>query len=122
MALCIASGEPFLGMATSKGAVLYLDLESKAYRVQDRLSRLIVGPAPENLYFAHKSERLDAGLMEQLKSWASQVQHPSMIIIDTLGRVKSGSRKGENAYESDTRIFGDLQAACSSPSAQRHRQ
>ena len=110
MALCIASGEPFLGMATSKGAVLYLDLESKAYRVQDRLSKLIVGPAPENLYFAHKSERLDAGLMEQLKAWASQVEHPSMIIIDTLGRVKSGSRKGENAYESDTRIFGDLQA------------
>ena len=31
MALCIASGEPFLGMATSKGAVLYLDLESKWY-------------------------------------------------------------------------------------------
>ena len=110
MALCIASGEPFLGMSTTKGAVLYLDLESKAYRVQDRLSKLIVGPAPENLYFAHRAERLDGGLMAQLKSWAAQVEHPSMIIIDTLGRVKGGSHKGENAYESDTRIFGDLQA------------
>lgn len=109
MALCIASGEPFLGMSTVKGAVLYLDLESKDYRVQDRLNKLIVGPAPQDLYFAHKSERLDGGLMEQLKSWIACVEHPAMIIIDTLGRVKSGSRKGENAYESDTRIFGELQ-------------
>lgn len=49
MALCIASGEPFLGMSTVKGAVLYLDLESKDYRVQDRLNKLIVGPAPQDL-------------------------------------------------------------------------
>lgn len=109
MALCISSGEPFLGMPTRKGAVLYLDLESKNYRVQDRLNKLIVGPAPRELYFAHKSERLDGGLMEQLKSWIACVEGPAMIIIDTLGRVKSGARRGENAYESDTRIFGELQ-------------
>lgn len=109
MALCIASGQPFLGMPTRKGAVLYLDLESKNYRVQDRLNKLIVGPAPNDLYFAHKSERLDGGLMEQLHSWIACVQDPAMIIIDTLGRVKSGAKRGENAYESDTRIFGELQ-------------
>lgn len=110
MALCISSGQPFLGMPTRRGAVLYLDLESKNYRVQDRLNRLIVGPAPGNLYFAHKSERLDGGLMEQLRSWIACVDNPAMIIIDTLGRVKSGARRGENAYESDTRIFGELQS------------
>ncbi len=110
MALCVASGTPFLGMPAQRGAVLYLDLESKNYRVQERLSKLVAGPAPGNLYFAHKSDRLDGGLLEQLSSWASQVEHPSMVIIDTLGRVKSASRKGENAYESDTRIFGELQS------------
>lgn len=110
MALCISSGQPFLGMPTRRGAVLYLDLESKNYRVQDRLNRLIVGPAPSDLYFAHKSERLDGGLMEQLRSWIACVENPAMIIIDTLGRVKSGAKRGENAYESDTRIFGELQA------------
>lgn len=110
MALCVSSGNPFLGMPSQKGAVLYLDLESKNYRVQERLSKLVAGPAPGNLYFSHKAERLDGGLLEQLKSWASQVEHPSMIIIDTLGRVKGASRKGENAYESDTRIYGELQS------------
>lgn len=109
MALCISSGQPFLNMPTRKGAVLYLDLESKNYRVQDRLNKLIVGPAPSDLYFAHKSERLDGGLMEQLKNWISCVENPAMIILDTLGRVKSGAKRGENAYESDTRIFGELQ-------------
>lgn len=110
MALCISSGEPFLGMPTRKGPVLYLDLESKNYRVQDRLNKLIVGPAPRDLYFAHKSERLNSGLMEQLRNWIECVGTPAMIVIDTLGRVKGGARKGENAYESDTRIFGDLQS------------
>lgn len=110
MALCVASGEPFLGMPTQKGAVLYLDLESKNYRVQERLQKLMAGPAPQNLYFSHRAERLDGGLLEQLKSWASQVEHPSVIIIDTLGRIKGATRKGENAYESDTRIYGELQS------------
>jgi len=110
MALCVSSGTPFFGLTAQKGSVLYLDLESKNYRVQERLSKLVAGPAPENLYFTHKSERLDGGLLEQLKGWAAQVEHPSMVIIDTLGRVKSAARKGENAYESDTRIFGELQS------------
>ena len=109
LALCVAAGEPFLGAQTTQGDVLYLDLESKQYRVQARLSKLIVGRAPESLYITHESDRLDAGLVEQLAMWCEDVPHPVLIIIDTMGRVKSGARRGENAYEGDTRILGDLQ-------------
>ena len=62
LALCVAGGEPFLGAQTTQGDVLYLDLESKQYRVQDRLRKLIVGRAPESLYITHESDRLEAGL------------------------------------------------------------
>ena len=109
LALCVAAGDPFLGAQTTQGDVLYLDLESKQYRVQDRLKKLIVGRAPESLYITHESDRLEAGLAEQLEMWCADVPHPVLIIIDTLGRVKGSARRGENAYEGDTRVLGDLQ-------------
>ena len=109
LAINVAAGEPFLGAQTTQGDVLYLDLESKQYRVQDRLSKLLVGRAPESLYVTHESDRLEAGLVEQLAMWCDDVEHPVLIIIDTLGRIKGSARRGENAYESDTRILGDLQ-------------
>lgn len=109
MAVSVAAGEAFLGQQTERGDVLYLDLESRQYRVQDRLGKILAGRAPELLQIAHESGRLEAGLAEQLEMWCQSVQHPVLIIIDTLGRVKGGSRKGENAYEGDTRILGDLQ-------------
>ena len=61
------------------------------------------------LYITHESDRLEAGLVEQLGMWCEDVPHPVLIIIDTLGRVKGAARRGENAYEGDTRILGDLQ-------------
>lgn len=109
MALDVAAGKSFLGNATLKGEVLYLDLESRQYRVQERLSQLIQGPAPEGLSIAHDSDSLDGNLLWQLEKWSSEVARPRLIIIDTLGRVKGKREHGENAYESDTRIFGQLQ-------------
>ena len=110
LAIAVAGGQPFLTIPTTQGDVLYLDLESAQYRVQKRLEKLLVGPAPERLYITHKSDRLDENLLEQLEMWCDSVEKPTLIIIDTLGRVKGGSRRGENAYESDTRAFGAVQA------------
>ncbi|MEG1891505.1 MAG: AAA family ATPase [Clostridia bacterium] len=109
LGICVAGGSPFLGHATTQGDALYLDLESRQYRVKDRLSKLIAGRAPESLYITHESDRLDGDLISQLKGWCDSMKHPVLIVIDTLGRVKGGSRRGENAYEGDTRILGDLQ-------------
>lgn len=109
LAINVAGGEPFLGYPTTQGDVLYLDLESKQYRVQDRLQKLLVGRAPESLYITHESDRLESGLVEQLAMWCDEMEHPTLIIIDTLGRVKGAARRGENAYEGDTRILGELQ-------------
>ncbi len=47
--------------------------------------------------------------MDQLEDWIKKCPETSLIIIDTLGRVKGGGRRAENAYEADTRIFGELQ-------------
>lgn len=110
LAIAVAGGTPFLGHNTERGDVLYLDLESRQYRVQQRLRTVLPGKAPDRLRIAHEAERLDSGLLDQLDEWCGRVERPSLVIIDTLGRVKAGSRRGENAYESDTRIYGELQA------------
>lgn len=109
LALCVANGDPFLGMRTTQGDVLYLDLESRQYRVQMRLSKLIPGRAPDALTVTHDSLRLGDGLEEQLNMWCQDAENPRLIIVDTLGRVKSSAKRGENAYEGDTRIMGALQ-------------
>lgn len=109
MAICVAEGRDFLGLHTRQGDVLYLDLESRQYRIQDRMNRLIAGKGPDRLYISHDSARVDNGLMQQIEGWINTVEKPSLVIIDTLGRVKGGARRAENAYESDTRILGELQ-------------
>lgn len=110
LGIAVASGRPWLGMETQQGDVLYLDLESSKYRVQTRLKKLLAGPGPKHLYIAHESQKLDNGLLEQVQAWTASVEHPVLVIIDTLGRVDGERKRGENAYQSDTRILGELQS------------
>lgn len=109
LGIAVASGTPFLGYPTERGDVLYMDLESKDYRMQKRLRVVLPGPAPERLNVTHEAERLDSGLLDQLNAWCDEVDRPSLIIMDTLQRIKGAGRRGENAYETDTRVFGQLQ-------------
>lgn len=109
MGVCVAEGRDFLGRPVRRGDVLYLDLESRQYRVKDRLEKILPGRGPERLYISHDSARVDNGLIQQIEGWMQSVENPVLVIIDTLGRVKGGSRRSENAYESDTRILGELQ-------------
>ena len=109
LGLSVASGAAFLGQPVVQGSVLYLDLESRQYRVKDRLSHLTVGPAPAGLYVAHQAEPLGAKFYQQMEGWLDTVKDARLIIIDTLGRVKPGGKRNENAYESDTRQYGELQ-------------
>lgn len=116
MGISVSTGTSFLGMGTRQGDVLYLDLESRQFRVQDRLGQLLPGNFPERLYISHDAERIDVGLLDQLEGWLGEHPQASLIVVDTLARVKGGGRRGENAYESDSRIFGELQRF-----AQRHK-
>jgi len=110
LGLAVASGTNFLGQPTVQGSVLYLDLESRQYRVKDRLSKLTLGPAPAGLYIAHAAEPLGPRFYQQMEGWINGVRQPRLIIVDTLGRVKPSGKRNENAYESDTRQYGELQS------------
>ena len=111
LACCIAEGKPFWGFQTSKGAVLYCDLEGTQWRTQERLP--IVGRSsrtdcPELLSNVYNVAPVDAGLIEQLTTWIEAVENPKLIIIDTLAHVKGRVSRGEDAYSADTRFMKPL--------------
>lgn len=111
LACCIAEGKPFWGFETTKGEVLYCDLEGTEWRTQERFP--IVGRAskadcPAGLSMVYKASTVDAGLIDQLNGWIDSVEHPRLIIIDTLAYVKGQVARGENDYSANTRFMKPL--------------
>lgn len=111
LACCIAEGKPFWGFDTTKGEVLYCDLEGTQWRTQERFP--IVGRAsktdcPTGLSMVYKVAPVDAGLIDQLTGWIESVENPRLIIIDTLAHVKGRVARGEDAYTADTRFMKPL--------------
>ena len=111
LAYAVSTGNPFLGRRTKRGRVLYLDLESGQIRAKKRMEILVPGPWPETLSITHRADLLgDNGkLLLQIEDWLDRYPDTKLIIIDTIGRVKGSGRRGENAYETDTRTYGALQ-------------
>ncbi len=111
LAYAVSTGNPFLGRRTKRGRVLYLDLESGQIRAKKRMEVLVPGPWPETLSITHRADLLgDNGkLLLQIDDWLDRYPDTKLIIIDTIGRVKGSGRRGENAYETDTRTYGALQ-------------
>ena len=105
----VACQEPFLGRQTFEGGVLYADLEGGQYRLQERLAAIGCG-YPKYLQITHEVPRLGEGLLEDLDQWWScSDTMPKLIVLDTVGRIKGQGERGLNAYESDSRMFGQLQ-------------
>ena len=112
LAIAVATGGTFLERKTKQGKVLYLDLESGEFRAQSRLSKLIPGAWPEALFISHRADLLgDKGLLlDQIREWLDRNPDTRLVIVDTVGRVSGRGRPGEDAYNSDTRTYGPLQA------------
>lgn len=105
----VANGAPFWGHNTTRGSVLYLDLEGRAYRLKSRFPLAGIEP-PAGLAIAHDAEMLEGGLIEQLEQWCAVASDPRLIVIDTLARVKPGTGSKLDAYTRDTHILKPLQS------------
>jgi hypothetical protein len=108
LACCIAEGKPFWGFETTKGDVLYCDLEGTEWRTQERLPSVGRAACPSCLSMVYKVNPVDAGLIAQLTGWIDQANDPRLIIIDTLAHVKGRVARGEDAYSADTRFMKPL--------------
>jgi len=119
LGLTIAAGGMALG--TTKvvaGDVLYLSLEDRWRRIQDRAKKVLDGlrcGSSNRLHVAIEWPRQDQGGLEAIESWIKQTKalggRPTLVIIDVWAKYRPTSKGGNrNAYEVDYEQVSALKA------------
>ena len=103
----VATGTPALGaLATVRGSVFYLALEDSYARLHRRLGQLQAWP--EHLHLGIEMKPLDAGGVDNLRSWLNDHPDTKLVIVDTFGRVRPAAKRSENPYDADVKAVGLL--------------
>jgi len=103
MAIAVARGGFTLGdIHCAEGDVLYLALEDNLRRLQARMTKLLgLQQWPDRLQFLCEMPRLAEGGLAKIKEWIAGVEHPRLVIIDTLAMVRMPNRKDQSTYDAD---------------------
>lgn len=107
LAYHVSTGTNLWNYHVRKGTVLYLALVDDYRRLQERLYRMFGTENTPNLHFSVTANYLGKGLNEQLQGFISEHPDTSLIIIDTLQKVREVG--GESfSYASDYEIITQL--------------
>ena len=105
----VSTGTPLWGFPVRQGTVLYLALEDDYGRLQERLYRMFGTAENERLFFSVAARQLGKGLDEQLTRFRQEHPDTSLIIIDTLQKIREVS--GDNySYANDYQIITRLKS------------
>ena len=107
MCLQISKGEPVWGLPTRKTDVVYLALEDREWRVQQRMQDLTDTP-PENLHFGFSCGQLGAELESQIEDVLKDYPFTGLLFIDTLQMVRDNVSAKVNAYAQDYKDLSSL--------------
>lgn len=111
MCMAVAAGEPFLGRKTTPGNVLYMALEDGERRLKDRTAdyKQLTGiPLSENLHIITRAPTAKDGLITYLQGWIDEHKPVSMIVIDTLQKVRGVTGGRANVYETDSVFMSEF--------------
>lgn len=101
IALAVATGRPFAGMAVDQGNVLWLDYDLAGFPIQ--------GPESTNLYFANDLPPLDHEYSKQALAHAILEYKPKLVVIDSFyGAIRRRLSSRENALFQ----LGDIKGIC----------
>ena len=107
MALSVASGKDFLKFKVNQCGVLYLALEDRFDRLNQRIKQIQGDePFPAGLNMVIESQTLDDGFIQQMEDVL--IAHPEirLIIIDTFVKIRGEAKRNESAYKTDSREAG----------------
>lgn len=107
MCLQISKGEPVWGLPTRKTDVVYLALEDREWRVQQRMQDLTDTP-PDNLHFCFSCGQLGAELESQIEDVLKDYPSTGLLFIDTLQMVRDNVSAKVNAYAQDYKDLSSL--------------
>jgi len=90
--LCVrvAKGESLWNFPARQGTVLYLCLEDKWQRIQDRLND-ITDEVPSTIFFAVSAGTLADGLAAQIESFVKEHPGTALVAIDTFQMVRQNN-------------------------------
>ena len=106
LCLKLAGGEPIWGVPVKKRFVIYLALEDREQRIQDRMHQLIDVP-PSNLKFSFSCGVIGKELEDQIRGALKKYPDINVMFIDTLQLVRENTSGAVNAYSKD---YQDLSA------------
>ena len=117
LAYHVSTGTPLWGYPVRHGTVLYLALEDDYHRLQERLYRMFDTAENGNLHFSVSARQLGSGLDEQLSRFLREHPDTSLVIIDTLQKVREvggDNYSYANDYQIITRLksFADAHGIC----------
>lgn len=105
----VSSATPMWNYSVRKGTVLYLALEDDYRRLQERLYRMFGTETTPDLFFSVASKSLNEGLLDQLGTFLNEHPETSVVIIDTLQKVREA--EGDTySYARDYDIIAGLKA------------
>lgn len=104
LCLSVAKGEPFWGMKTRQGTVLYITLEDSEARIQERILRM-TDESSENLIVSLSCSPLGSQLKEQLLGFYKQYPQTRLVVIDTFQKVRDA--QSQMSYAND---YADVSA------------
>ena len=105
----VSSGTPMWQHAVRKGTVLYLALEDDYRRLQERMYRMFGTETTPDLFFSVASSSLGEGLLEQLGAFLAEHPDTSLVIIDTLQKVRE-AESDTYSYARDYDVIAALKA------------
>lgn len=106
LCISVARSDPFWGKDTTPtpGSVMYLALEDSDRRLKSRMQTVLEDrKVPENLYFITEAPSINGGLVEQMQQLFDWKPDTSLVVIDTLGKIRQASKL--DGYQKD---YGEL--------------
>jgi hypothetical protein len=97
------------------GDVLYLNLEDGDRRAQRRMTKYFGANReswPARMTIARLWKRIDQGGLEDLRDWCKSVTKPTLIMIDTLKRVRPPKQNNQSDYDADYEACQGLLGLC----------
>jgi hypothetical protein len=98
-------------MKPTDGDVLYLALEDNHRRLQRRMAKLLPHNEcwPERLSLHTEWRRVDDGGLADIEEWCGSVAAPTLIVVDTLEKLRPQANSKAQAYSADYHAIEGLQ-------------
>ena len=102
------------GFRGRSGEILFLSLEDRKKRFQNRMREIDPEPNLEllgkNLKPRFQWDKMKLGGLQKIEEWIERMEHPRLVIIDTFAKVwdKKTTTSGGNLYSEEYKLYGEL--------------